>query len=123
MIPYETGMLALYSAAGADTNGVTVFCDGLATVCVQLTGTLTSATIYFEGTVDDDTVAVPTWVGVLGWNRTTGAKALTATAVGLYVISVQGLSQFRARLDWSIGSVTAKAKGTSLPTTTLVTAA
>jgi len=115
--PYETLPLALYTTAGADTNGTTVGCEGLATVCVQLSGTLTSATIYFEGTVDGTN-----WIGVLGWNRTTGVKALTATAVGLYVVDVTGLYQFRARLDWTTGSVTATAKGTSLSTTTLVTA-
>lgn len=117
-LPYETGALALYTAAGADTNGVTVNCDGLATVCVQLFGTMTTATVYFEGTVDSTN-----WIGVLGWNRNTGVKALTATAVGLYVIDVTGLVQFRARLDWTAGSVSAIAKGSSLPTTTLVTAA
>jgi len=115
---YETGSTCLYSTAVADTNGVVVNCQELATVCVQLSGTMTNATVYFEGTVNDTN-----WIGVLGWNRTTGVKALTATAVGLYVIDVTALSQFRARLDWTEGSVTAYAKGTSLPTTTLVTAA
>ena len=117
-IPYETGAAALYTAAVADTNGVAVDCDGLATVCVQLSGTMTTATVYFEGTVDGSN-----WIGVLGWNRNTGVKALTATAVGLYVINVTGLVQFRARLDWTAGSVSASAKSTSLPITTLVTAA
>ena len=114
---YEVGPVALYSAAGADTNGIPVPCEGLATVCVQLTGTLTSVTVYFEGTVDGTN-----WVGVLGWNRNSGVKALTATAVGIYVINVAGLKSFRARLDWTTGSVTATAKGTSAPITTLVTA-
>jgi len=117
MIPYETGALALYTAAGADTNGVIVNCEGLSTVCVQLTGTLTTVTVYFEGNVDGSN-----WVGVLGWNRNTGVKALTTTAAGLYMIDVIGLVQFRARLDLTAGSVTATAKGSSLPTTTLVTA-
>lgn len=115
-IPYETFALALYTAAGADTEGVTVNCEGLATVCVQLSGTMTTATVYFEGNVDG-----ANWIGVLGWNRNTGVKALTATAVGLYVINVAGLTQLRARLDWTAGSVTATAKGSSIPITTLVT--
>jgi hypothetical protein len=106
-----------HSAAGADANGTEVPCAGLATVCVQLSGTLTSVVVYFEGTVDGSN-----WVGVLGWNRNTGVKALSATAVGLYVVDVVGLTSFRSRLDWTSGSVTALAKGTSLPTTTLVTA-
>jgi len=110
-------LMPLYTAAGADTNGETVPCAGLATVCVQLSGTLTSVVVYFEGTVDNTN-----WVGVLGWNRNTGVKALSATATGLYVIDVAGLSNFRARLDWTTGSVTAVAKGSAIPTTTLVTA-
>ena len=116
-IPYETSPLTLYSAAGADTNGITIGCEGLSTVCIQLTGTLTSVIVYWEGNVD-----ATTWVGVLGWNRNTGVKAISATAAGLYVIDVTGLHQLRARLDWTTGSVTATAKGTSLGTTTLVTA-
>lgn len=107
----------LYSAAEADTNGNVVPCAELATVCVQLSGTLTSVVVYFEGTVDGTN-----WVGVLGWNRNTGVKALSTTATGLYVVDVAGLTAFRARLDWTSGSVTAVAKGTNLPTTTLVTA-
>ena len=106
-----------HKAAGADANGTTVPCAGLATVCVQVFGTVTSATIYFEGTVDG-----ATWVGVLGWNRNTGVKALTATAAGLYVFDVAGLTEFRSRLDWTTGSIDVVAKGTSVPTTTLVTA-
>ena len=106
-----------HEAAGADANGTVVPCDGLATVCVQVFGTVTSATIYFEGTVDGYT-----WVGVLGWNRNTGVKALTATAAGLYVFDVAGLSSFRSRLDWTTGSIDVVAKGTPIPSTTLVTA-
>lgn len=106
-----------HKAAGADANGTTVPCAGLATVCVQVFGTVTSATIYFEGTVDG-----ATWVGVLGWNRNTGVKALTTTAAGLYVFNVVGLTEFRSRLDWTTGSIDVVAKGTNLPITTLVTA-
>ena len=121
--PYETGSQTVLDAAVADDNGVIIGCEGLATVCVQLTGTLAASDVYFEGTVDDETVTSPTWVGVLGWNRNTGVKDLVATAVGLYAIDVTGLSQFRVRLDWTTADeVTAVAKGTSLPITTLVTA-
>lgn len=106
-----------HKAAVADANGEEVPCAGLATVCVQLSGTLTTITVYFEGTVDGTN-----WIGVLGWNRNTGVKALSATAAGLYVIDVTGLTSYRTRLDWTTGSVDVVAKGTSLPTTTLVTA-
>jgi hypothetical protein len=106
-----------HKAAGADANGTEVPCAGLATVCVQVFGTVTTATIYFEGTVDGST-----WVGILGWNRTTGVKALTAAAAGLFVFDVSGLMSFRSRLDWTAGSIDVVAKGTPLPTTSLVTA-
>jgi len=115
-LEYES-TIPLYTAAGADTNGETVSCAGVNTVCVQLSGTLTSVVVYWEGTVDGSN-----WVGVLGWNRNTGIKAISTTAVGLYVISTTGLTAFRARLDWTTGSVTAVAKTSAAPITTLVTA-
>ena len=111
-------IVRMHAAAVADANGTTLPCAGLATACVQVFGTVTTATIYFEGTVDGYT-----WVGVLGWNRNTGVKALTcANTTGIYVFDVTGLTEFRARLDWSAGSVDVICKGTPLPTTTLVTA-
>ena len=116
-IPYETKVKVLYAAAVADTNGDVMSCEGLATICVQLTGTLTTVVVYWEGTVDGST-----WVGILGWNRNTGIKAISTTATGLYVVNVIGLAGFRARLDWTTGTVTATAKGSALPITTLVTA-
>jgi hypothetical protein len=115
-LEYET-TVPLYTAAGADTNGAVVPCAGLGTVCVQLSGTLTTVVVYWEGTVDGSN-----WIGVLGWNRNTGVKALSTTAVGLYVVDVTALTAFRARLAWTTGSVTAVAKGSAIPTTTLVTA-
>lgn len=113
----KTEYRVLHAAAVADANGTVIPCDGISTVCVQVFGTVTTATIYFEGTVDNYT-----WVGVLGWNRNTGVKALTTTAAGLFVIDVTALSAFRARLDWTAGSVDVVARASSLPTTTLVTA-
>ena len=110
--------VTMHTAAGANANGTVLPCVGLSTACVQLFGTLTSVIFYFEGTVDGTN-----WVGVLGWNRNTGVKALTATAAGLYVFDVAGLTSFRARLAWTTGSADAVCKGTPLSTSTLVTAA
>ena len=115
--PKEQGVITLHSAAGADANGPTIYCDGLASVGVQVGGTVTNATIYWEGTIDGTN-----WVGILGWNRNSGVKALTATAAGLFAINVTGLYAFRARLDWTSGSINVYAKGSSIPITTLVTA-
>lgn len=115
-LEYERTVV-FHNAATADANGEVMPCDGLATVCVQLSGTLTSIIVYFEGTVDGTN-----WIGVLGWNRNTGVKALSATAAGLYVIDVSSLTAFRTRLDHTTGSVNAVGKGSCYPTTTLVTA-
>lgn len=104
------GPLTLYSAAVADTNGIAIDCKNLATIGVQLTGTLTSVVVYFEGTTDNTN-----WVAVGGFNRATGVKLSQATAVGQYVFNVAGLSQFRARLDWTTGDVTATAIGSAYP--------
>lgn len=112
---YEVGPNTLYSAAGADTDGVPVPCEGLSTVSVQLTGTLTSVIVYFEGTIDG-----VNWIGIYGVNRATGAKALTATATGVYVCDVTALTTFRARLDWTSGSITAVARGSSSPTSSFL---
>lgn len=115
--PHETKVIVQHSAAGAGANGEVVPCAGLATVAVQVFGTVTSATLYFEGTIDGYT-----WVGLLGWNRNTGVKALSTTAAGLFVVNVTGLTAYRTRLDWTSGSVDVVARGTELPITTLVTA-
>lgn len=114
---FEIQPVALHSAAVADADGMGIPCEGLSTICAQVSGTVTTATVYWEGTVDGTN-----WIGVLGWNRNTGVKALTTAAAGLFVIDVTGLHLFRARLDWTAGSVTVTVKGSSSPTTTLVTA-
>ncbi len=116
--PHETSVLVLHAAAVADSVGAVVPCAGLATVAVQVFGTVTTATITFEGTVDGYT-----WTTVLGWNRTTGVKASTAAAAGQWVFNVIGLTGFRANLDWTAGSINVVAKGSSIPITTLATAA
>jgi hypothetical protein len=113
----ETSVLVLHAAAVADSEGAVVPCAGLATLAVQVFGTVTTATITFQGTVDGYT-----WTTILGWNRATGVKASTATAAGQWVFDVTGLTGFRANLDWTAGSVDVVAKGSSIPTTTLVTA-
>jgi hypothetical protein len=117
-VPYETDVNRTLTEQGSDSNGILIPCQGFATASVQLSGTLAASTVYFEGTVDGTN-----YVGVLGWNRTTGVKALTAAAVGLYLVNITGLNLFRVRLDWTTAdSVTCDVICSSLPIDTLVTA-
>lgn len=90
------------SAAVAVSNGTAMNVLGLASLAVQVT-IATTATITFEGTVDDST-----WESIEGIKRSDGSLATTATATGLYTFSVAGLSQFRCRISaWTAGAVTA----------------
>lgn len=97
----------LHSAAGADANGaeMAVFSKsngGYAFAIFQISGTVTTATIYFEGTVDGTN-----WVAIEAESVGASAtKATSATAAGIWRAVVIGLVKVRARLDWTAGSVT-----------------
>jgi len=101
--------MVLHSAAVADANGPSLDCEGYSILGVQITGTFTG-TVYFEGTVDKST-----WVSLEAINVASGAKATTATAVGVYRMGVAGLVQARARLDWGSGEVTATGRLSDAP--------
>jgi hypothetical protein len=73
---------------------VEVSLPSMSAAMVQLTGTF-SATTTFEVLVDEG--SSPTWKAVSATNVTTGAAATTATAAGVYSISVAGARRFRAR--------------------------
>lgn len=88
-----------HTAASGDANGTVANVQQLAVMTVQITGTFTTAVVYWEGTVDGST-----WVGIQGTNLNTGAIATSATATGLYLIPIVGLRLFRARLDWTAGT-------------------
>ena len=60
--PKEQGVITLHSAAGADANGPTIYCDGLASVGVQVGGTVTNATIYWGLLRDSCCVAVSLFI-------------------------------------------------------------
>jgi hypothetical protein len=91
--------VTFHSAAAADANGTELDVAGMALVGVQITGTITTIAVYWEGTIDGTN-----WVGIPGTTLATGAKATSVTATGLYQIPVAGLSKFRARLDWTSGT-------------------
>jgi hypothetical protein len=73
---------------------VEVSLPSMSAAMVQLTGTF-SATTTFEVLVDEG--SSPTWKAVSATNVTTGAAATTATAAGVYSVSVAGARRFRAR--------------------------
>lgn len=95
-----------HSSVEAAANGSPIMTKGLALVGVQIEG-ITTATITFEGTIDSSN-----WVAVLAANMQTGATGTTATADGLYVVSVSGLQQLRCRISsYTAGTITATGLG------------
>lgn len=97
-----------HSAAVADANGTAVDCSEMPGVAFQISGTLTSVILYFEGTMDGTN-----WVSVRAKNVATGALVTQATAAGVFVCDCVGLSQIRCRLDWTTGSVNVYARALS----------
>lgn len=95
--------IQLHTDAVATGDGVVLDMAGVEGVAVQIVG-ITSATITFEATVDG-----ATWVGVAlaNLNSATRARALTATADGLFLFeSAPGVKQFRARISaWVSGTI------------------
>lgn len=70
-------------------------------VTAQITGTMTSMTVTFEGTADGQT-----WFSVGATNLSSGSTATTATATGQYAIVNPGLVGFRVRCTtYSSGAV------------------
>ena len=93
--------VTLHSAAVADANGQEIECQAISSIGIQISGTVTTATIYFEGTINGTD-----WVALTATNVATGAVATSATAAGIWNVPVGAVEKFRARLDWSAGSVT-----------------
>jgi hypothetical protein len=100
----QTGNVKMQDAAAATGNGTTLQLAGRSSAVLQVSGTF-AATVTWEGTVDGSN-----WVGVAlaDLNSTTRARALTATAAGLYLLDgVAGLLAVRARISaYTSGNVT-----------------
>ncbi len=88
----------LQNAVAATGDGTAMPVMELSTAVFQVTGSF-SATVNFEGTIDQST-----WVSILASNTATGALATTATAAGIYVASVNGMTKVRARVAWTSGT-------------------
>lgn len=99
--------VTMQSAAVATGNGtaVNVAAGGYVTLVAQVTG-ITTATITWEATIDDST-----WVAIRATDLTSGTAASTATANGLFSLTVSGLSQVRARISaYTSGTITVTGK-------------
>lgn len=96
----------MQSAATATGNGTAIDCtdasSGAATaLTMQITG-ITTATITFEATVDGSN-----WVAVQTTDLNAGTSATTATANGIYRLTVLGLLQVRPRISaYTSGTIT-----------------
>lgn len=110
--------MTFHSAAVATSNGEVAGVHDLAVYGVQVEG-IAGDTITFEGTIDGTT-----WYSLLAIAPATGVRATTATADGLYIVPVAGLSQLRCRIStYSAGSITVTGRGCYAPYTPMVTTA
>jgi len=96
----------MQNAAVATGNGTAMECTaatrGAMTVLTMQVQGITTATITFEATIDGSN-----WVAVQATNLNSGSAATTATADGLYRLTVLGLVSVRARISaWTSGTIT-----------------
>jgi hypothetical protein len=95
----------MQSAAVGTGNGTAIDCTevsggALTALTMQIVG-ISSATITWEATIDGTN-----WIAVMVTNLNAGTDATTATANGLYRLTVLGLSQVRARIStWGSGTI------------------
>lgn len=104
-VAYEGLTGTLQDAAGADGNGTAFDVKGAARVTVQVSGTF-SATVNFEGTIDDTN-----WFAVGLKTAADGSAVTTTTGAGVWKRTPDlALSQIRARISSYVsGSVTVTA--------------
>lgn len=96
----------MQNAATATGNGTSIECTGgtrgaMTVLTMQITG-ISGDTLTFEATIDGSN-----WVAVQATNLNSGSAATTATANGLYRLTVLGLLSVRARIStYSAGTIT-----------------
>ena len=101
----------MQDSAVATGNGTELTVAGHSVAVLQASGTF-EATITFEAAVDGGN-----WIAVQATNLTSGTAATTATAAGLYRITVAGLRVLRARIsEYTSGSVIVVGRTSSLGT-------
>ena len=105
----NTKTVTMQNAAAATGNGTSIVVDDRAFLGMQVEG-ITSATITFEGTIDRST-----WYAIQVMNVNDGSVATTTTADGLFVCSVAGLREVRARIStYATGTITVTGHVTTL---------
>lgn len=83
----------MQDSATAIGNGVELICAGHNVATIQVTG-ISGDTITWEATIGGGT-----WAGLMVTPLSTGTAALTATANGLYRVTIAGLRTLRARIS------------------------
>lgn len=87
-------------SAVADGNGTAMDVGGLAGVGVQIEG-ITTATINFEGTLDEST-----WYSVQAVNQANGVVVTSVSSDGLFNVPIAGFQQLRCRISgYSAGTI------------------
>lgn len=108
--PYTT----LQNAVSASGPGATMAVAGLTTCVFDISGSFV-AQIAFETLQADGATWVPLSAVPIGSvPALAGASAQIANAPGLYQANVAGLDSVRARVIWTSGTVTVKARGSLL---------
>ena len=105
--------------AVGDGDGTAMVVGGLSGVGVQIEG-VTTAVINFEVTIDE-----VTWYAAPAVNLTDQSMAVTASADGVFVVPVGGMSRLRCRISgYAAGTVVVSGKGTTneFPLTALAAA-
>ena len=107
---YREQKVTFHSAAGATATGTVLNCAGMSSLVVQISGSF-SATVTWQASVDGTN-----YIAIQAENMASGAVATTATAAGLYRLSVAGLRLFRANMTWASGtSITATGLASAAP--------
>ena len=84
----------LHSGATANANGTSLNISGFGAVSMQITGTVGTAVVNFEVTLDGTN-----WAVVEGIRMFNGSKTATAGHTGVWYIPVVGFIWFRARIS------------------------
>jgi hypothetical protein len=97
------------NAAVATGNGTALTVEGASACLVQING-ITTATVTFEGSVDETN-----YVAVQVLNMATGGTATTTTVDGLFHVNCTGLHLLRCRISaWTSGTITVKGRATTV---------
>jgi len=107
-----TSSVVMQSAVVTSSNGTSLGAKDGGVAGIQVSGTYTTATTYFEGTVDGTN-----WVAVQCYDVSDGSVDTLTAANGVWACPVSGLLRLRARVAWTSGtSLTVQGLLTDAPT-------